>query len=768
MPTMRRPLLFVFVIILFGISLPVRAQTPLRFVAVTACRVADTRWVNGDFGGPPIPEQGSRDFAIPNGPCTIPSTAAAYSLNVAVVPHGPLGYLAVWPTGQQRPLVATLNSLDGRIKADAVIVPAGSNEAISVFATNTTDVVLDINGYFVPATDPSAFDFFPLTPCRVADTRKDTFPSGLGPPFLTGLQKRDFPILNAAACNIPASAVAYSLNFAVAPHGPLGYMTVWPTGKDRPVVSTLNDIPGTIIANAAIVPAGDNGEISVYPTTDTDLVIDINGYFAPPASGSLSLYVLSPCRVLDTRQTTGAFSGKLPVDIVDSSCAVPNAAQAFVLNASVVTQGALGYLTLWPDGQDRPLVSTLNALDGSITSNMAIVPTTNGWVDAFASGTTQLILDIFSYFAAITPGLPLPCTGPPEPPITGVINWSQFRYLPSHTGCNPHETVLSPATVVNLGLRWKYATRGYVSSSPAVANGVAYVGGGGDNNVYALNASTGALLWQYTTGNSVFSSPAVANGVVYVGSYDSNLYALNASTGALLWRYTAGSYVSSSPAVANGVVYVGSGDNNLYALNASTGALLWKYTTGDGVYSSPAVANGVVYVHSSDNNVYALNASTGALVWRYTTGSYGSSSPAVANGVVYVGSDDNNVYALNASTGALLWKYTTGGVVESSPAVANGVVYVGSYDSHVYALSADTGELMWRYTTVSDVGSSPAVANGVVYIGSEENNVYALNASTGALLWHYTTGATVSSSPAVANGVVYVGSGDGNVYAFGL
>ena len=55
----------------------------------------------------------------------------------------------------------------------------------------------------------------------------------------------------------------------------------------------------------------------------------------------------------------------------------------------------------------------------------------------------------------------------------------------------------------------------------------------------------------------VYSSPAVANGVVYVGS-DDNVYALNARTGALLWSYTTGEYVVSSPAVANGVVYVGS------------------------------------------------------------------------------------------------------------------------------------------------------------------------------------------------------------------
>ena len=61
--------------------------------------------------------------------------------------------------------------------------------------------------------------------------------------------------------------------------------------------------------------------------------------------------------------------------------------------------GALGYLTLWPQGTGQPVVSTLNALDGSITNNMAIVPSTNGQVDAFASGLTQLILDISSYFA---------------------------------------------------------------------------------------------------------------------------------------------------------------------------------------------------------------------------------------------------------------------------------------------------------------------------------------------------------------------------------
>jgi hypothetical protein len=87
------------------------------------------------------------------------------------------------------------------------------------------------------------------------------------------------------------------------------------------------------------------------------------------------------------------------VDVVDSPCGPPATAQAYVFNATVVPSGSLGYLTLWPDGENQPVVSTLNAADGSLSNNMAIVPTNNGQVDAFANGLTQLILDISSYFA---------------------------------------------------------------------------------------------------------------------------------------------------------------------------------------------------------------------------------------------------------------------------------------------------------------------------------------------------------------------------------
>ena len=325
---------------------------------------------------------GTRSFTIP-GTCNIPSTALAYSLNLTVVPHGTLGYVTLWPTGQTQPVVSTLNSLDGRIKSNAAIVPAGTGGAVSVFATDTTDAILDINGYFDSYTDTSALQFYPLTPCRVADTRNAT--GSLGGPSLLASQSRIFPIMS-SACGIPGNALAYSLNFTAIPQGPLGYLTVWPNGQSQPVVSTLNAPTGAITANAAIVPAGTGGAIELFVTDNTDMAIDINGYFAAPASGGLSLYNLTPCRIEDTRLPAGtpAFTGTVAETATGVACGVPPEARSLVLNATVVPSGGLGYISLWANGGSQPVVSTLNALDGSITSNMAVVPTTNGLVNAYA------------------------------------------------------------------------------------------------------------------------------------------------------------------------------------------------------------------------------------------------------------------------------------------------------------------------------------------------------------------------------------------------
>jgi hypothetical protein len=180
-------------------------------------------------------------------------------------------------------------------------------------------------------------------------------------------------------------------------------------------------------------------------------------------------------------------------------------------------------------------------------------------------------------------------------------DWPMFHHDPAHTG-QADDTVEPP-----LELLWKYKTGDAVFSSPAVADGVVYVGSwDADAHVYALDADSGALKWKYKTVDGVFSSPAVADGVVYVGSFDNSVYALDANSGAVKWKYKTGDYVSSSPAVADGLVYVGSLDAHVYALDADSGAVKWKYETGGLVRSSPAVSDGVVYVGSGDKHVYAF------------------------------------------------------------------------------------------------------------------------------------------------------------------
>jgi outer membrane protein assembly factor BamB len=87
-------------------------------------------------------------------------------------------------------------------------------------------------------------------------------------------------------------------------------------------------------------------------------------------------------------------------------------------------------------------------------------------------------------------------------------DWTMYRADPTHSGAG---TGSPPLTITTI---WKYITGGPVYSSPAVSNGVVYIGSGYglQGIVYALSASSGAQLWNYTTASGVESSPAVVGG----------------------------------------------------------------------------------------------------------------------------------------------------------------------------------------------------------------------------------------------------------------
>jgi len=418
-------------------------------------------------------------------------------------------------------------------------------------------------------------------------------------------------------------------------------------------------------------------------------------------------------------------------------------------------------------------------LAGSHLSPLTVAPITIGGIvvgeaqtDGFGDFQTQVTLpwDLRRRKEPIT--VLDPSLGPIRSKLTLLTTWPQVGNDVGRTSTDPLESTLSTSTVAGLGVHWRTDLANVVFSTPVVAGGLAYVTQG--DEIDALDVGTGTQVWSYTTDDGVFGTPAVDNGIVYVGSEDGFLYALGASDGHYIWRYYAGGAVDSSPLVDGGVVYVGSGGGFVDAVGASDGHFIWTFETGGPVQSSPSIAGGVVYVGSEDDNLYALKATTGKKLWTFMTGGAILAPVTVSGGTVYVPSMDGWLWAVSTSTHARLWQASAGDADFTSVAVSGGNVYIGN-DFFVRGLSASDGSVEWSYYPTDCGGGPPAYANGVVYVTACDT-IYALGASDGFSLWAYTLPGSdyykAYFSPSVANGVVYMGGatagGAGFAMAFGL
>ncbi len=363
------------------------ASNAFSFYPATPCRVVDTRTATGQFGGPSMSAGQVRDFPVPLSACAIPATARGYSLNATVVPPGYLGFLTMWPTGQARPNASTLNSWKGKIMANAALVPAGTNESVSVYVSNATNTVLDINGYFGQPGFTGALTFHPVTPCRIADTRNANSP--FGGPEMGASTSRTFPV-PASACGIPATAEAYSLNVTVVPDGLLAYLTTWPTGSAKPYVSTLNSFDGSVVANAAIVPAGAGGGIDVFVTNQTHVVLDINGYFA--GSGGRNSYTI-------TGMVSGLGSGASVVLKDNGTDALTVSANGSFTFPTALASGTSYTVTVGtqPAGEACQVAGGSGVVSGDVTSVVvtcvAVTHTVGGTVSGLSSGASVVLKD---------------------------------------------------------------------------------------------------------------------------------------------------------------------------------------------------------------------------------------------------------------------------------------------------------------------------------------------------------------------------------------
>ncbi len=222
---------------------------------------------------------------------------------------------------------------------------------------------------------------------------------------------------------------------------------------------------------------------------------------------------------------------------------------------------------------------------------------------------------------------------------------------------------LDPATGA---AKWTAPTDGRIRGTPAVANGKVYVGSY-DGRLYAFDVATGKRLWRFDTEGvklnsgdfgydrrSLQSSPAVANGIVFVGARDGFLYAVDAATGAERWRFDYKiPWIIASPAVADGIVYVGNSDAHIMqALDAATGAEKWRTQTNTIVWSSAALTDKYIYYGDGAGRLHIGERATGKDLALFRTGATIHSSPVVDGDLVVFGSDDGSVYALRVSDDA--------------------------------------------------------------------------------------------------------------------
>ncbi len=246
--------------------------------------------------------------------------------------------------------------------------------------------------------------YVPLTPARILDTRDGTG-TGTVAPVRTDSA---ISLQVTGRGGVPANASAVVMNVTIANPIGSGYVTVWPHGVSRPVVSSVNySGPRDVQGNEVTVLLGNDGQVDLYTLVQSDMVADVMGYYEPISTpvSSGRFMPLTPARILDTRNGNGAPVAKLPqggmitLQVTGRGGVPASGVSAVTLNITA-TNAAEGYVTVWPAGQPMPTASVLNPTAQRTTvPNKVTVPVSGGGqINLYTLNPTDLIADVSGYY----------------------------------------------------------------------------------------------------------------------------------------------------------------------------------------------------------------------------------------------------------------------------------------------------------------------------------------------------------------------------------
>ena len=363
-----------------------------QLVAVAPNRRLDTREGGTAGAGTPIGADKQVDVMVA-GTGDVPiSGVTAVVLNVTVTQPSAAGYLTVWPTGEARPVVSSLNFASGDTVPNLVVVKVGARGMVSVYnSQGSSQVVVDVAGYVSEGGDSA---ITPVVPQRLLDTRKTGLALGSG-------GERQLAVTGGP---VPAGARAVLLNVTATQPSTDGYLTVYPSATARPLASNLNFRSGQTVPNLVLAKVATTGNVTLYNAAGSvHVIVDLLGFVGPTLAPG-NLVTISPDRALDTRQAGGAFkAGETRLLRVGGRFGVPaNGLIGLVVNVTVTQPSTAGYLTVFPAGMARPDTSNVNFVAGQTVPNLVMTGcnATGDLAIYNASGQAHVVVDVAGYVVA--------------------------------------------------------------------------------------------------------------------------------------------------------------------------------------------------------------------------------------------------------------------------------------------------------------------------------------------------------------------------------
>ncbi|MGE3359345.1 MAG: hypothetical protein AB7O92_22200 [Acidimicrobiia bacterium] len=376
-----------------------------EYVGITPVRALDTR---EGLGGPktPLGPGGSVDVQVVGFGGIPASGVSAVAVNITGILPSEATYLSAFPTSGTVPFVSNLNLVPGAVRPNLAIVRVGDGGRITVFnAVGTTDVVLDVQGWFSTADGPAGGRFHAVGPTRALDTR-ETVALAAGETRLLMVRGRH---------GVPAGASAVAMTVIGIARQADTYVTVHPSDVGRPHASNINARGLETASNLVYSRIGSDGAIALYNAAgQTNLVVDIVGYWDHDRSSESGRYIpfVAPFRWVDTRQTGPTLlpqtvaslpAAGYPAD--DPRIPLPSAGgAAIVYNLTATGNMVGGYLTAYPaaSGPNPPLASNINFYGGQTVAILAMTGYgEDGRVNLFnPAGRTDAIVDIAGFFTS--------------------------------------------------------------------------------------------------------------------------------------------------------------------------------------------------------------------------------------------------------------------------------------------------------------------------------------------------------------------------------